>query len=95
MDIKIPTRAHESKTIYTEIIESLRERQNMIIVADLIRAGQGVINFIQNISRIVERNLMFIAIDNGINISLNTEKLDFSIKALVYNFAMMVSYNVT
>ena len=89
MDIKISTRTHESKQLYADMIESLREGQDMIIVSDLTRAGRDLINVIQNVNRIVERNLAFVAIDNGINISLNTEKLDFATKALVYNFAMM------
>jgi len=89
VDIKLSTRTQESKRIYAEMIESLREGQDMIIVADLTRAGRDLINVIQNVNRIVERNLAFVAIDNGINVSLNTEKLDFATKALVYNFAMM------
>lgn len=89
LDIKISTRTHESKQLYADMIESLREGQDMIIVSDLTRAGRDLINVIQNVNRIVERNLAFVAIDNGINISLNTEKLDFATKALVYNFAMM------
>ena len=89
LDIKISTRTRESKAIYAEMIESLREGKDMIIVSDLTRAGRDLINVIQNVNRIVEKNLAFVAIDNGINISLNTEKLDFATKALVYNFAMM------
>ena len=89
VDIKLSTRTQESKRIYAEMIESLREGKDMIIVADLTRAGRDLINVIQNVNRIVERNLAFVAIDNGITISLNTEKLDFATKALVYNFAMM------
>lgn len=89
VDIKLSTRTQESKKIYAEMIESLREGKDMIIVADLTRAGRDLINVIQNVNRIVERNLAFVAIDNGINVSLNTEKLDFATKALVYNFAMM------
>ena len=76
VDIKLSTRTQESKKIYAEMIESLREGQDMIIVADLTRAGHDLINVIQNVNRIVERNLAFVAIDNGISISLNTVKLE-------------------
>lgn len=89
VDIKISTRTKESKRLYLEIIESLREGQDMIIVSDLTRAGRDLVNVVQNVNRIVERNLAFVAIDNAINVELNTEKLDFATKALVYSFAMM------
>lgn len=89
IDIKISTRTHQSKQIYAEMIESLNEGEDMIIVTDLTRAGRDLIDVIKNVNRIVERNLAFVSIDNGINILLNTDKLDFPTKALIYNFAMM------